>query len=471
VKRIAIISILLSLAICISCNKNTSSSEENLVRFKGAVYNIGENNLPSPLGNVLVTARGYYKQTLTNAQGEYELGVELPETEETASLRLEFTKIGYNLTENTVEGKKGQLTYVPDIMMTKVDDDSLEPSPPGGESGNGAHIELYGSHASHVYVKGSGLKESAMIQFVVTDAEGRRVDEEHKVKVYFSIFNGPGGGEYLHPDTMTTRDGFSYTVLNSGIISGAVQIEAQFEVGGILYRSLPIPLSIFGGLPDDNHFSVALELVNIAGHVHFGIIDRVTAFVGDKYSNPVAPGTAVYFSTEYGIIDGSAITDDMGRASVRYMSAQPLPPQPQLNSFSEIKATTYGDIDQTEHLNTFSFLLLSGPTAPIIVSPTSFTYTDLNEPVSFDYSVSDIWGNPIVAGSQIDISATDGNVYGDVDIDLLDTQGRGRGYTQFQFAWAPGDSLEATQVYINIKVTTPENGNGYQSVGIFGTKQ
>jgi hypothetical protein len=471
VNRIVTLFILISLATFFSCNKNTGSDEDNLVRFKGTVYNMGENNLPTPLGNVLVTARGYYKQTLTNTKGEYELSIELAESEVTASLKLEFTKIGYNLTESTVEGKKGQLTYVSDIMMTKVDEDSLKPSPPGGESGSGAHIELFGSHASHIYVKGSGLKESAMIQFVVTDAEGRRVDEQHKVKVYFSILNGPDGGEYLHPDTMTTRDGFSYTVLNSGIISGAVQIQAQFDVDGISYSSLPIPLSIFGGLPDDDHFSVALELVNIAGHVHFGIIDSVTAFVGDKYSNPVAPGTAVYFSTQYGIIDGSDITDDMGRATVRYMSAQPLPPQPQLNSFCEIKATTYGDIDQTEHLNTFSSLLLSGPTAPIVVTPTSFTYTDLNQAVEFNYMVSDIWGYPLVGGSQIDVEASDGNVYGDIDIKLLDTQGRGPGYTQFNFAWAPGDSLEAPQVYINIKVTTPENGNGYQSVGILGTKQ
>ena len=459
------------LVICFSCNKNTSSSEENFVRFKGTVYNLGENYIPTPLGNVLVTAKGYYKQTLTNPQGEYELSVELSESEETTSLSLEFSKIGYNLTEHSVEGKKGHLTYVPDIMMTKLEEDSLESPPPGGESGNAAHIEVYGSHESHVYVKGSGLKESAMIQFLVTDAEGRRVDEEHKVRVYFSILNGPSGGEYLFPDTMTTNDGFAYTVLNSGIISGAVQIEAHFDLGGTLYSSLPIPLSIYGGLPDNNHFSLALELVNIAGHVHFGILDKVTAFVGDKYSNPVAPGTAVYFATEFGIIEGSAITDEMGRATVRYMSAQPLPPQPNLSSFSEIKATTYGDTLNTEHLNTYASLLLSGPTGPIVVSPTSFTYTDLNQPVSFDYSVSDIWGNPLVAGSKIDVSASDGDVYGDVDINLLDTQGRGHGYTQFNFAWAPGDSLEATQVYINIKVTTPEDGNGYQSVGIWGTKQ
>jgi hypothetical protein len=471
VKKIVTVFSLISLVTYFSCEKNTGSSEDDLLHFKGTVYIIGENYLPNPLANVLVTARGYYKQTLTDTQGEYELSIELSETQETTSLMLEFSKIGYNLTERTVEGKKGQLTYVPDIMMTKLTDDSLESLPPGGESGNAAHIEVYGSHSSHVYIKGSGLKESAMIQFLVTDAEGRRVDEVHKVKVYYSILNGPGGGEYLYPDTMTTRDGFAYTVLNSGIISGAIQIEAYFDVGGNLYRSLPIPLSIYGGLPDDNHFSVALELVNIAGQVHFGIIDRVTAYVGDKYSNPVAPGTAVYFSTEYGIIEGSAITDEMGRATVRYMSAFPLPPQPALSSFAEIKATTYGDTVNTEHLDTYTSLLLSGPTAPIVVTPTSFTYTDLNQPVAFNYTVSDIWGYPLIGGSQIDIDASDGNVYGDIDVKLLDTQGRGPGYTQFNFAWAPGDSLEAPQVYINIKVTTPENGNGYQSVGILGTKQ
>jgi len=83
----------------------------------------------------------------------------------------------------------------------------------------------------------------------------------------------------------------------------------------------------------------------------------------------------------------------------------------------------------------------------------------------------DIWGNPVVGGSKIEVSATDGDLFGDINIDLLDTQYSGPGTTRFNFTWAPGENLEAPQVYINIKVTTPENGNGYRSVNIIGTRQ
>ena len=68
------------------------------------------------------------------------------------------------------------------------------------------------------------------------------------------------------------------------------------------------------------------------------------------------------------------------------------------------------------------------------------------------------------------VEATAGEVFGDKNIKLLDTRYPGPGTTDFSFSWAPGDSLEAPQVYISIQVSTPEYGNGYQSRNIVGTK-
>ena len=84
--------------------------------------------------------------------------------------------------------------------------------------------------------------------------------------------------------------------------------------------------------------------------------------------------------------------------------------------------------------------------------------------------ISDIYGYPVVANSVIEVNATAGEVYGDTKITMGDTQVSGPGITLYNFTWAPGDSLEAPQVMINIKVTTPENGNGYQSRNILGSK-
>ncbi|MCP4413051.1 MAG: hypothetical protein GY808_10880, partial [Gammaproteobacteria bacterium] len=158
-------------------------------------------------------------------------------------------------------------------------------------SGDAAHIEFVTPHESHIYVYASGLKETAVLEVMVTDAQGNLVDQTHAVQVHFNILQGPDGGEYLEPATMTTEDGLAYTVLNSGTVSGPIQIEAYVDLPDKTIMAIPSRIAIYGGLPDDNHFSVALEKVNIAGQVHLGIIDNATAFVGDKYSNPVAPGT------------------------------------------------------------------------------------------------------------------------------------------------------------------------------------
>jgi len=471
VKIKLIIIMLVSLIYFIGCEKSSEPGEDELVIFRGTVYVLGENQIPIPLDGVLVTAKGYYVQTKTNNQGEYEISIELDNSEETASLQLEFTKVGYQLVNHPVEGKKGELILVSDLIMTQVTG-SDDNTPPGGKSEDAAHIEIYGKHSSHIYVQSSGLRENAMIQFVVTDAKGVRVDVDHKVLVNFLILNGPGGGEFLYPDTMTTSDGFVYLVLNSGKISGVVQIEASFESGGKLYRSLPIRIAIYGGMPDKEHFSLGLDRINIAGHVHLGIIDYVTAFVGDKFSNPVAPGTAVYFYTDYGIIDGSAVTDEMGRATVRYMSAFPLPPQPAIESLALITASTYEDTIKADDITVSTSLLLTGPTDPIQVTPPSFTYSDSHTSKTFNYTVSDIWGYPLVGKTTIQVEATEGGVYGDVNIILNDTQASGPSRTQFSFSWAPHDEIMLTpEVYISITVKPPDDGNGYQSVKVVGTRQ
>ena len=164
------------------------------------------------------------------------------------------------------------------------------------------------------------------------------------------------------------------------------------------------------------------------------------------------------------------MTDEMGRATVRFMSAFPLPPFPAVSSLADIKALTYGDTVQVQDIETNTKLLLTGPTAPIQISPTSFTYNETNTPVQFSYTASDIWGYPLVENTYISVSATDGNLYGDIDIRMNDTQASGPGTTQYSFSWAPGDSLDAPQVYINIVIDSPPDGNGYRSTSISGSK-
>jgi hypothetical protein len=462
--------VILAGLIIIACEEEKGA---NVATLTGNVYYLDDESNVIPVDGALVVARNLFAQDLTDVNGQYELQIETDSDE--LQVEVEASKVGFNLASQTVYAKKGEQSLVPDITLTRITSDTtILPSDSAyidtTYSGPGAHIEVSGNHSSHVYVRSCGLIETAIIHFVVTDKQGRPVDGTNEVLVEYEILESPGGGEYLYPDTMTTQNGYAYTVLSSGFISGPVQIQASFEQGGQTYRTMPIRVAIYGGLPDDEHFSVALAQVNIAGQVHSGIIDYVTAFVGDKFSNPVAPGTVVYFSTDYGIVEGAAETDDMGRATVRYMSAEPRPPMPQISSLARITARSYGDTVGNNEISTYTDLLLSGPTDMISIAPQTFSYTELNQPVQFNFSVSDIWGYPVVENTNINVSATDGTLYGDVSIRMVDTQVSGPGTTDFQFTWAPGDSLEAPTVFITVRSNPPELGNGYRSVSISGNR-
>jgi len=444
----------------ITCD--TSDDLGDVIELTGQVSYISSNGKIVGIDSALVTAG--HRQGFTNSDGIYSI---VEPDSESISLTMSASKIGFNTVYESVQAVKG-IPIRRDFLLKRVSSDSS--GDPIDASEDAAHIEVVTPHESTIYVYSSGLKETAILTFKVTDAHGKPVDASHAVNVNFSIVNGPGGGEYLYPDMMTTTDGFAYTVLNSGTKAGPVQIEASFQGENGPVYTLPTRVAIRGGLPDEDHFSVALDKVNIAGQVHFGILDNVTAFVGDKFSNPVAPGVVVYFSTDYGIIEGAAVTDELGRATVQYMSAAPLPPFPDQSSFANITAWTYGDTISNTILSTGSELLLSSVTDAIDVSPSSFNYNDDNTAVPFSLNVSDIFDNPIVSGSTIRIKATDGELFGDTEITMLDTRFPGQGSTDFNFTWASGDSLKSPQVFISITVSTPALGNGYRSTSIAGVK-
>jgi hypothetical protein len=464
----SILFILIIAFIWLSC-KSESTKSEDIAVLTGSAYYLDDNNNPTPIENALIRSTNIVAQTFSADNGEFSLEIEFEEEEKEISL--DASKAGFNPSQSTVIAKKGQTIFVPAFELTPLKSDTT-----GGiidtatHSGPGSHIEIFGTPPTHLYVTESGLQETALIEFIVTDSQGRLLDTDHKVRVNFGVLNGPGGGEYVFPDTMTTRNGRCYTVVNSGTVAGPLQLEASFTAEGNNYRTVPIRMAIYGGLPDDRHFSVAIDKANIAGRVHSGLIDEVTAFVGDKYSNPVAPGTAIYFSTDYGIVEGSAVTDEMGRATVKYMSAAPLPPVPAVDPLATIAAWTFGDTLGYISIYDSTTVLLSDATDVIWVDSTYFTYTEANVPQHFNFRINDIWGHPLVESTQINVEASTGNLYGDVNVQLGDYQTSGSGRTDFQFTWTPGDSLEDPIVFISLKAAPPDDGNGFRSFSISGNR-
>lgn len=448
----------------------TTETKDHSATLNGHVYYLDKQGAVQPVGNALVRAKDVIAQTNTANDGSYTLSID--SKVDTFNVTVEASKVGFLPNSVTTMVQVGQTITVPDLVLQKVSSGGeFNPADTIQVSGPASHITVSMQTTDHIYIKGSGLSETALINFKVTDNNGRLVDNDHQVAIHFSILNGPNGGEYVFPESMDTQNGYVYTILNSGTIAGPVQIQAEAQVNGKTIRSIPIRIAIHGGLPDAEHFSLVMAKSNIAARVHYGLLDKLTVYVGDKYSNPVVPGTAVYFSTNFCLVEGSAITDNMGAAQVNFISAAPLPPNPQDSSFATISAYTYSDTLGQKRISARTKILLTDRTAPIEVSQDTFSYGVVNQPVQFAYHVHDIWGYPLVGGTKISIDATDGQLYGDISVELRDTQQSGSGTTDFSFTWAPGDSLEAPQVYITISVNPPEDGNGYQSKTITGYKR
>jgi hypothetical protein len=294
------------------------------------------------------------------------------------------------------------------------------------------------------------------LTFEVRDAKGVPVDAQHQATVSFKIMGNPGGASLAPASMPTNENGRVITTVTSGTVSGALQVVAEILAKAI--SAAPVPVAIHGGLPDRAHFSLAVEKLNIAGLLYFGLQDRITAFVGDKYSNPVPPGTVVQFRSTGGIIEGSALTNSLGQAVVTLTSASPVPPIPS-NGVVTITAET---VDETRvKIKSLANVLFTGATQ-LSVTPATFTLAAFASQ-TFTYTVSDPNGNPLVSGSTFTVSTDNGQVAGQTSVNLKDTQSKA--FTKFTFTLtnsAP-DSLVAKPANVKIAVTS-QNGDASQTI-------
>lgn len=454
-KKVFIFVALLSL-IMVGCKKAVEPEAEKqlkTVTLKGQVVESATN---APVPNAVIRVLGITPTLIayTDSLGRYEFKFEI---ENEIEIQLVAFKEGYAPDTINVLAVPGRVVEVPVFMLQRV----VSEVPTSGEP---ASIVLVSQSSKNIGVKGSGSVESAQIVFEVQDSSGKPIDLAHSVEVNFRIGSGPGGGEFVYPPKART-DSKGRVIVNvvSGTKSGVVQIVAESFVGARVIRSLPVVIVIHGGLPDSAHFSIAPEKLNFPGYNIFGLTNKITAYVGDKYGNPVKPGTAVYFTTTGGIIEGSVLTDDKGQGSVNLISAEPRPVHPTLGpGYAVITATTADENQNTIKAETI--VLFSG-IPQISIEPTTFNIPNLGSQV-FNYTVSDQNGNPLAGGTTITVSidGKDIRALGDLNITLPDT--RDRSWTRFSFAIqdTTADDTERP-VLIRISTTGP---NGSATVSISG---
>lgn len=403
--------------------------EGGVVTLTGLVLDAAE----EPVSGAFVRIEPLDAIVETDNLGRYSAEVEV---DSSMQLDLTFTKDGFSSTSTSVFAIADRTIQVPTVRLQQVT---------GGEpiSGEASNILLLGQSAQSIGVKESGAQEVANITFQLADSTGRPVVVDHAAEVTFTFGVRPGGGEFIHPTSATTDNSGRVTVnLSSGTRAGAVQIIAETTVGEKLIRSKPVSVAIHGGLPDQTHFSLGPETFNYPGLLEYGLRNPVSVVVGDKYANPVKPGTVVYFTTDHCVIVGSVSTNADGQGTVDFISANPLPPL----GITVVTAST-ADENQDDVVARIPMVLTGFPYIRFTDPPP--IHAELGR--TYEVIIDDVNGNPLVETTTITVEAqgTKVKAVGHTDVTLgrtgfFDANGdgdifdygdviRGPGITEFRF--------------------------------------
>ncbi len=428
-----------------NCDSPTNN-DENIAVLSGQVVNA---ETQEAISNAAVVVLEYPQSAgFTDASGFFNLEIELDAAAE-VQLRA-FKESFISDTINTLA--------TPGRTVSNLSLDLMPTSSTPVASGSAASIILFAVEPPSICVRESGAPEVAEVSFQVQDSAGIPVDLDNSVQVNFLFGSSPGGGEFISPTSvMTAGNGLARTYLFSGDSSGVVQLIAQVNAGSEILRSRPVAVAIHGGLPDSVHFSLAVEKLNFPGYNIYGLTDKITAFVGDRYGNPVRPQTPVYFTTSGGLIEGSALTNELGQATASLISAAPKPFHPLLGAgFATITGRTADE--NNRQIESYAIVLFSG-IPQISVSPNSVNVPDQGSQTFF-YTVSDQNNNPLASGTSINVSVQKGEVeaVGNTNLTLPDTQSPG--WTSFSFSLVDAnvDSNKVNQVSVKISTSGP-NGN------------
>lgn len=457
-----------------------SCTTDKTVIIAGQVIEASSGNAISNAIVELTQPENLQQTATTDSVGNFSFDVD--PGSETVSVTLEISKQEYQT--QTTNFKLAPETNVDDLVIelqsTKNTDNGSDGGGDevGGEPEGPAAIVLQSISEQAIFIKETGDNISTAFTFQVVDSAGRALNANGAVDVDFEILSGPGGEEEIIPKSATTNsNGQATTSLFSGNVAGPVKVQASIEREDldVTIKSTPVLVAIHGGFPDEDHFSISPDKFNFESYDINGIRNPVTVIVGDKFSNPVKPGTVVYFNSTGGIIQGSGETDSDGTVTVDMISGDPRPNDNIDGSggrpgYSTVTATTVDENNNpiSKEIN----VVFSTRAAQISATPTTFDL-DPNGGEKFSYTVTDMNGNPMAAGTQIKVEAGQGiEVTGDADFTLGNHLFPGPGATEFNFSIRDTDdqSNDPADLTINISVTTP-SGNTTTYTEISGTRR
>ncbi len=466
---------LIAITLLKGCTAGADS--ENAVQIRGEVINVSNGNVIPDAIVEITNPSSLQGNTRSDEDGIFSFTVEVTEP---TDVTVRASKTGFNASTQNLRISGG------------VDEDisiELTPASSGGGGGGGggeqvggepagaAAIVLTGTPNQAINIAETGDVVSTAFSFVVVDSAGRALDLDGAVDVDFSIIAGPGGGEEIIPSSARTNaQGQVTTSLFSGNAAGPVKVQASVTRSdiGLTIKSTPVLVAIHGGFPDPAHFSVTPGKYNFEGWDYDNVRNTINVIVGDKFSNPVKPGTVVYFSTTGGTIQGSGQTNDDGLVSVQLISGNPRPTDAITGSggrdgYATITARTVDENDN--FLDAQVNIVFSTSAASITTNPTTFDLAP-NGGQSFTYTVTDLNGNPMAAGTDIAVEVGEGmEATGDVDFTLGNHLFPGPGATQFNFSIRDTDSDNSDPAPLDVIITVTSPSGERTSTTINGTRR
>lgn len=429
-----------------------SINENRVAKITGIVV---DHVTSKPIDNAIVYIKGLSSSsTISGSDGSYSFNITL---ESTQNITIIAEKNGYQPDSTVVNVSPGKSVTVTNLRLIQKSGSQII-------SNQAASIYLSFQSTKKLGIKSSGDIETAIATFQVIDSSGVPIDETRSVNVEFAIIAGPGGGEFLYPTSATTNEkGQVTTAITTGTKAGVMQVEAIIKKGKVTINSKPVFFTIYGGFPVQEQFAVACEKLN---YPFWSILNSeivFTAVLGDKYSNPVRPNTAVYFNTTGGIIGNFIYTDVLGRASATLVTiGYPYDP---LYGYGHFFVTAQTSTEDGKIISTSTHRLLSG--APIIsnVSPQTFSIKNGGSE-TFSFVVKDVNGNPISSDHTISF-VTQGSISSDPSIKVPDSLFPGPGITEFTFSIgdAAADEIKPGKASVQINITGPFGTTTYTISG------
>ncbi len=176
------------------------------------------------------------------------------------------------------------------------------------------------SEQSEIQVRGSGGVDNVLITATCFDALGDTIPSG--MPVSFAVVEGPRSGEELVDSvegmyrTRTGDAGQARAVLVAGTVPGIIEVAVT---AGLVTRTVQV--GVAAGIAE----SIQLDAVDMI--LDFWSETEVTAFVTDRYGNPVRDGVIVLFSVDKGVIEGetglASSETAHGQAKATYRSLGP----------------------------------------------------------------------------------------------------------------------------------------------------